>query len=54
MVYMDSYTNYGRPQTLRTPLISPNTPNTPNELNRVKHFEYVGLKEIDFNAYLYA
>ena len=45
------------PRTLRTPLISPytpNTPNTPNELNRVKHFEPLGLshklKEIDFNA----
>ena len=39
------------PRTLRTPL---NSPNTPNELNRVKHFEPLGLsyslKEIDFNA----
>ena len=47
----------GIPRTLRTPLISPYTPNTPytpNELNRVKHFEPLGLsyslKEIDFNA----
>ena len=42
------------PRTLRTPLNSPYTPNTPNELNRVKHFEPLGLssslKEIDFNA----
>ena len=45
------------PRTLRTPLISPNTPNTPYiliELNRVKHFEPLGLSykliEIDFNA----
>ena len=45
------------PRTLRTPLISPYTPyspNIPNELNRVKHFEPLGLssslKEIDFNA----
>ena len=45
------------PRTLRTPLISPYTPNTPtlpNTLNRVKHFEQLGLscklKEIDFNA----
>ena len=48
------------PRTLRTPLISPytpytpNIPNIPNELNRVKHFEPLGLssslKEIDFNA----
>ena len=50
----------GFPRTLRTPLnspytpISPYTPNTPIELNRVKHFEPLGLssslKEIDFNA----
>ena len=49
------------PRTLRTSLISPYTPYspyspyTPNELNRVKHFEPLGLshklKEIDFNAY---
>ena len=46
-----------RPRTLRTPLISPYTPYSPiipNELNRVKHFEPLGLssslKEIDFNA----
>ena len=49
-----------RPRTLRTPLNSPYspytpyTPNIPNELNRVKHFEPLGLssslKEIDFNA----
>ena len=45
------------PRTLRTPLntsYTPNTPNTSNELNRVKHFEPLGLsnkhKEIDFNA----
>ena len=45
------------PRTLRTPLntsYSPYTPNNSNELNRVKHFEPVGLshklKEIDFNA----
>ena len=45
------------PRTLRTPLNTPNTPYTPNtsnELNRVKHFEPLGLshklKEIDFNA----
>ena len=45
------------PRTLRTPLNSPYTlytPNIPNELNRVKHFEQLGLfpslKEIDFNA----
>ena len=48
------------PRTLRTPLntsyspYTPNTPNIPNELNRVKHFEPLGLssslKEIDFNA----
>ena len=42
------------PQTLRTPLNTPYTPNTSNELNRVKHFEQLGLshklKEIDFNA----
>ena len=45
------------PRTLRTLLISPYSPNTPyipNELNRVKHFEPLGLssslKEIDFNA----
>ena len=48
------------PRTLRTPLNSPYspytpyTPNIPNELNRVKHFEPLGLssslKEIDFNA----
>ena len=42
------------PRTLRTPLNTPYTPNTPNELNRVKHFEQLGLssslKEIDFNA----
>ena len=42
------------PRTLRTSLNTPNTPNTPNELNRVKHFEPLGLshklKEIDFNA----
>ena len=31
------------PRTLRTPLNSPYTPNTPNELNRVKHFEPLGL-----------
>ena len=54
---MYSYTNYGNPRTLRTPLnspYSPYTPNIPNELNRVKHFEPLGLfpslKEIDFNA----
>ena len=54
---MYSYTNYGNPRTLRTSLNSPytpNTPNIPNELNRVKHFEPLGLsyslKEIDFNA----
>ena len=45
------------PRTLRTPLIPPYTPYTPYiliELNRVKHFEPLGLshklKEIDFNA----
>ena len=45
------------PRTLRTPLNTPNTPNTPYiliKLNRVKHFEPLGLsyklKEIDFNA----
>ena len=45
------------PRTLRTSLntpYSPNTPNNSNELNRVKHFEPLGLssslKEIDFNA----
>ena len=45
------------PRTLRTPLNTPYTPYTPNnsnELNRVKHFEPLGLssslKEIDFNA----
>ena len=34
------------PRTLRTPLNSPYSPNTlysPNELNRVKHFEPLGL-----------
>ena len=34
------------PRTLRTPLNTPNTPytpNIPNELNRVKHFEPLGL-----------
>ena len=37
------------PRTLRTPLIPPYTPNIPNtpyiliELNRVKHFEPLGL-----------
>ena len=40
------------PRTFRTPLISPYSPYTPNTLNRVKHFEPVGLspllKEIDF------
>ena len=45
------------PRTLQTPLNSPYSPYTPiipNELNRVKHFEPLGLfpslKEIDFNA----
>ena len=42
------------PQTLRTPLNTPNTPYILIELNRVKHFEPLGLssslKEIDFNA----
>ena len=42
------------PRTLRTPLNTPYTPNNSNELNRVKHFEPLGLshklKEIDFNA----
>ena len=42
------------PRTLRTPLNTSYTPNTSNELNRVKHFEQLGLshklKEIDFNA----
>ena len=52
------------PRTLRTSLnspytpYSPNTPNIPNELNRVKHFEPLGLssllKEIDFNSVRYA
>ena len=54
------YMNTIIPQTLRTLLISPYTsyspiiPNNSNELNRVKHFEPLGLssslKEIDFNA----
>ena len=54
MVYMYSLRINGNPRTLRTPLNTPYTPNTSNELNRVKHFEQLGLshklKEIDFNA----
>ena len=56
---MYSYTNYGNPRTLLTPLNTPYTqytPNNSNELNPVKHFEPLGLssslKEIDFNASL--
>ena len=50
----------GIPRTLRTPLNTPYSPYSPNspyiliELNRVKHFEPLGLssslKEIDFNT----
>ena len=54
--YMSYYMS-NLPRTLRTSLNSPyslNTPNNSNELNRVKHFEPLGLssslKEIDFNA----
>ena len=57
MDLINSFRVLYEPRTLRTPLITPYTPytpNTPNELNRVKHFEPLGLshklKEIDFNA----
>ena len=60
MKYINSVNSFRvlyEPRTLRIPLISPYTPYTPtlpNELNRVKHFEPLGLssslKEIDFNA----
>ena len=65
MKYINSVNSSGYymnnlPRTLRTPLntpytlYTPNIPYTPNELNRVKHFEPLGLssslKEIDFNA----
>ena len=55
-VYMNDY-----PEQLRTSLNTSYTPYTlysPNVLNRVKHFEPLGishkLKEIDFNSVCYA